>query len=114
MIKLQFSNFSFGTNGFVSKGTIQATIKIRVRGKYRTISSKIFNTKITLHKDDTPDLNKAYKYIRAKLERDAYDWAGKEAQKEISNINTHYNELNAFIDKASHIISHDNKYLKTF
>ena len=55
-----------------------------------------------------------YKYIRAKLERDAYAWAGKEAQEEVANMDKRYNTLNEFIDRASHIVSHDNKYLETF
>ena len=114
MIKLSFDKFNFVTDGIISRGSIIATIKYYLNGKYKTVISKKFETKTTLHKDDTPDLNKAFKYIRAKLERDAYAWAGKEAKKEVFRMNKQYEIFDNFIEKALHIVSHDNKYLKTF
>lgn len=113
MIKLSFDKFNFVTDGITSRGTIIATIKYYLNGKYRTIASKKFETKTTLHKDDTPDLNKAYKHIRAKLERDAYAWAGKEAFKELLRTQKTLKVLDDFSRKASHIVVHDNHYLET-
>ena len=113
MIKLTFNNFSFTTDGIISKGNVEATIKIFITNKWFDVASKKFITKITLHKDDKFDLDKAYKYIQAKLERDAYAWAGKEAFKELYNIQKSLRVFEDFTEKASHIVAHDNHYLET-
>lgn len=113
MIKLVFSRFNFTTDGTTSKGSIIATIKYYVNSKYETVAYKEFKTKVTLKEGDKPDLNKAYKYIITKLERDAYAWAGKEVFKELLKTQKILKVLDDFSKKASHIVVHDNHYLET-
>lgn len=113
MIKLTFSKFTFTTDGTTSKGTIVATIKYYLNGNYKTVASKAFKTKVTLKKGDKPNLNKAYKYIIAKLEKDAYIWANIETFMEITRTQKILNTLDDFSKKAIHVIAHDTEYLKS-
>lgn len=115
MIKLHFSKFKVNTDGIVTSGTIVATIKCFTdRTKWRPIAYKVFNTKITLHSGDKPDLNKAYKYIKAKLEKNAYKWALKNAEKQLLVVQKDLKTFVDFIEKARHIVVHDEDYLSKF
>lgn len=114
MIKLAFDNFSFTTDGIVSKGTITGIIKLFIKTKWHVISHRNFTAKITLHKEEKADLNKAYKYIQAKLEKDAYKWAQKEAFKQLLIVQKDLKIFNDFVEKANHIIVHDTAYLNQF
>lgn len=114
MIKLSFSNFSFTTDGNISKGSIKATIKFFIKNKCHDVASKKFNTKVTCHKNDKCDLNKAYKYIQAKLEKDAYLWASEEAMKQLLITQKDLKIFNDFVEKSRHIIVHDTHYLSQF
>ena len=114
MIKLSFSNFSFTSDGNVSKGSIKATIKFFVKNKWHNIATKEFTTKIICHKNDKSDLNKAYKYIQAKLEKDAYLWANNEAMKQLLITQKDLKIFNDFVEKSKHIIVHDTHYLSQF
>lgn len=114
MIKLSFGKFSFTTDGNTSKGSIKATIKIFTRNEWYCVASKQFTTKITCHKDDKNDLNKAYKYIQAKLEKDAYLWACKEAMKQLLVVQKDLKVFNDFVEKSKHIVVHDTNYLNQF
>jgi len=114
MIKLSFSNFSFTTDGNISKGNVKATIKLFIKNKWHDVGSKKFTTKITCHKNDKNDLNKAYKYIQAKLEKDAYSWACKEAMKQLLIVQKDLKTFNDFIEKSKHIVVHDTNYLGEF
>lgn len=114
MIKLSFGKFSFTTDGNTSKGNIRATIKIFTKNKWYYVTSKEFTTKITCHKDDKNDLNKAYKYIQAKLEKDAYCWAGEEAKKQLIVVQKDLKTFTDFVEKAEHIVEHDTNYLNQF
>lgn len=112
MIKLTFNNFSFTTDGIVSKAKVTATIKWFNHSKWITVANKEFRIKITLKKEDTPDLNKAYKYAKARLEHHAYMWAGHQAKLEAQNQAIILCQLNDFSDKANYIVSHNVKYIK--
>lgn len=114
MIKLSFGKFSFTTDGNTSKGSIKATIKIFIKNTWHCVATKQFTTKITCHKDDKSDLNKAYKYIQAKLEKDAYSWALDEAFKQLLLVQKDLKMFNDFVEKAKHIVVHDTNYLSEF
>lgn len=115
MIKLKFSNFKISTNGLTTKGKITATIKFLTnRRTWETVAFKVFNTKITLHPKDKADLNKAYKYIRAKLEKNAYKWALKNAEKQLLVVQKDLKTFVDFVEKARHIVVHDEDYLSKF
>lgn len=114
MIKLSFSNFSFTSNGNISKGSAKATIKFFIKSKCHNVATKEFTTKITCHKNDKCNLNKAYKYIQAKLEKDAYLWANKEAMKQLLITQKDLKIFNDFVEKSKHIIVHDTNYLNQF
>lgn len=114
MIKLSFSDFSFTSDGNTSRGSIKATIKFFIKTKWHNIGSKKFTTKITCHKNDKCDLNKAYKYIQAKLEKDAYCWACEEAMKQLLITQKDLKIFNDFVEKSKHIIVHDTHYLSQF
>lgn len=112
MIKLTFDSFSFTTDGTISTAKICATINCFVRSKWQTVATKQFKIKLTLKDGDAPDLNKAYKIAKARLEQRAYMWANYEATKELENQKYITEQLTAFSNKASHIVSHNAKYIK--
>ncbi len=114
MIKLKFSNLEITTNGTITRGKIIATIKLFTKNEWRTIISKKFNTKITLKPEDKFDLNKAYKYIQAKLEKEAYKWALKETKRQIRFARQDFETFTNFGVKAQYIINHDTEYLNKF
>lgn len=114
MIKLSFSGFNFKTDGIISSARIIATIKWFDGHKWFNVAYKEFKTKVTLKPNEVPDLNKAYKYIKAKLEKDAYIWANSEAKKEFNDTKDKLAIFDSFIDKSNHIISHNTEYLKNF
>lgn len=115
MIKLQFSNFQLKTDELVTKGKITATIKFLTNKRtWETVALRNFNTKITLHPEDKADLNKAYKYIRAKLEKNAYKWALKNAEKQLLIFQKDIKTFVDFVEKARHIVVHDEDYLSKF
>lgn len=111
MIKLSFSNFNFTIKGTVSTGEVCATIKYFDGHKWMNVAFKKFTTKVTYKPGDKFDVNIAYKQIKAKLEKDAYAWAGYQAQLQINNINKQYRYLKDFVDKSAHIVVHNNKYI---
>lgn len=115
MIKLEFSNFKVIIDGLVTKGKITATIKFLTNKRiWETVALRNFNTKITLHPEDKADLNKAYKYIRAKLEKNAYKWALKNAEKQLLIVQKDLKTFVDFVEKARHIVVHDEDYLSKF
>ncbi len=114
MIKLSFSNFSFTSDGNTSKGSVKAAIKLFDGNKWYAIANKEFATKIIRHKDDKSDINKAYKYIQAKLEKEAYNWALNNTTYQISLAKRDLKIFTDFADKAKHIVNHDNEYLSKF
>lgn len=114
MIKLSFKDFTFETNGIISNAKITAVIKYFLNDKYIEVAHKEFRTKISIKPGDTKDLNKAYKYAEAKLEKDAYLWAVAEANNELLNIQKQFKIFNDFIIKSNHIIVHDVNYLSKF
>lgn len=115
MIKLEFSNFKVIIDGLITKGKITATIKFLTNRRiWETVAFKNFSTKITLHPEDKADLNKAYKYIRAKLEKNAYKWALKNAEKQLLVVQKDLKAFVDFVEKATHIVDHDTEYLNKF
>lgn len=110
MIKLHFEPITFKNKGICCEGTVDVSLKFNKI----LIYCKTFRTKITLHDNDIFDLNKAYKYIQASLEKKAYNWAYNLINKERKNKLDIYNQMSEFIDKAKHIVEHDTEYLKTF
>lgn len=112
MIKLAFNDFLFTSDGIISRAKVTATIKWFNGSKWLIVSSKEFKIKLSLKQGDAPDLNKAYKYAKARLEQYAYIWAGYQARLEIKNQDIILSQLNAFADKANHIIAHNVKYIK--
>lgn len=113
-IKLTFKQFTFGTDGITSTAKVKAIILYNIFGKWCEVGSKVFETKITLKEHDISDLNKAYKYVKAKLEKDAYTWANKEATNELLFIEQRLNVFNDFVKKSKYIIEHNTEYLKDF
>lgn len=111
MIKLSFSNFIFVNKGTISIGKVCATIKYFNGHKWMDVASKIFSTKVTYKPGDKFDVNIAYKQIKAKLEKDAYTWAGNQAQLQINDINKQYRYLKDFVDKSTHVALHNHKYI---
>lgn len=114
MIKLKFSKFKITTTGIVTTGEIIAILKIFIKNDWKILCHNTFSTKITLKPEDKFDLNKAYKYIQAKLEKEAYNWAFKEVKKQINHTRRDLDIFTNFADKAKHIIDHDTEYLNNF
>lgn len=110
MIKLHFEPICFKNRGTHCEGSVTVGIKLNKK----VIDCKTFITRINLHKDDTFDLNKAYKYIQASLEKKAYFWAYKIINKHLKTEEDFIKEFKSFVDKADYIIKHDEEYLKTF
>ena len=113
-LKLTFVEFTFKSNGTKCEGKVKAIIKCFITKKWRECDSKEFKTRITLKPNDKFDLNKAYKYIQAKLEKDAYKWANKEAEKQLLLTQRYFKMYDDFTKKSTHIIVHDENYLSTF
>lgn len=111
MIKLSFSNFIFTIKETVSKGEICATIKYFNGHKWMNVAFKRFTTKVTCKDGDKFDINIAYKQIKAQLEKDAYTWAGNQAQLQINDINKQYRYLKDFVDKSTRVALHNHKYI---
>ncbi len=114
MIKLSFSNFKLYSDGKVSEAQLTATIKWFNGNIWQEVAHKLFQTKLTLKHGDSPDLNKVLAYCRAKLEKDAYKWAGEEAAKELKVIRQHNKIFNDFVKKSKYIVTHNEEYLKKF
>lgn len=114
MIKLHFNNFQVGTDGITTIAEINAQIKFLNNNKWIVLDEKSFSTKITLKDKDKFDLNKAYKYIRAKLERKAYNWALGKTIYQISLTKKDLEIFTDFANKAKHIVNHDDEYLSKF
>lgn len=110
MIKLHFEPILFKNKKLRCEGKVAVTLKLN----NTLICGKSFITRITLHDNDVFDLNKAYKYIQASLEKKAYNWAYKIINKKCKNQFDIYNQMLGFTDKAKHIVEHDTEYLKTF
>lgn len=110
MIKLHFETITFKNKGICCEGSVAVSLKFN----NKLISCKTFITRIALRDYDVFDLNKAYKYIQASLEKKAYNWAYKIINKERKKQLDIYNQLLGFTDKAKHIVEHDTEYLKTF
>ena len=113
-IKLSFKEFEFKTNGAISKAKIKATIFYNTYNKWHEVAEKQFKAKISIKSYDIGDLNKAYKYLKAKLEKDAYAWANKNTEKELIYLKNRLNVFDDFNKKANYIINHNTEYLKTF
>lgn len=113
-IKLAFKQFTFGTDGIKSTAKVKAVLIYNIFGRWHEITNKTFETKITLKQHDIADLNKAYKYAKAKLEKDAYIWANKQAANELLSLKERLNTFNDFVEKSKYIIEHNTEYLKKF
>lgn len=114
MIKLTFSNCEITTNGIITKGKITAVVVIFIENHWKVLETKVFTTKITLKSEDKFDLNKAYKYIQAKLERKAYKWALDKVTYQILLAKKDLEVFINFANKAKHIVNHDDEYLSKF
>ncbi len=110
MFKLKFSTPTFTIEG---KTTI---ISISVALHYNHCFIKIFKIKkkISLKEGDRYDLNKAYKYLQASAEKEAYEKASKVIKNIIEQETYFINKLNTFKNKAEFIVNHDKEYLKEF
>lgn len=105
--KLHFGNPVIILEGNKTSMSIRATLKY---GK-KAFTCKEFDKSITLHNKDKYDLNKAKNILQACLEQKAYLWAKKIIDKEITNAQNSLNTMNAFSEKATHIIEHDADYI---
>lgn len=114
MIKLKFSNLKVTTNGNITTGEVKVILKVFANNAWRVMYCKSFNTKVTLKPGDKFDLTKAYKYIQAKLEKEAYNWALKEVKRQIRLARRDLDIFADFEAKAKHIVDHDTEYLNKF
>lgn len=109
MTKLHFGNFIFKNIGNVSIAYCPVTLVLHGQ----MFKGKDFTAKVTRHKDDVIDLNKAYKILQASIEKKAYDWAAKFCKKMIEDNKIYMKSIIDFKDKAEYIAKHDEEYLKT-
>ena len=102
----------FGKPIIILEGT-KTSMSIRATLEYnkKAFHCKEFDKSITLHKKDKYDLNKAKNILQASLEQKAYLWAKKIIDKAIIDEQNYLNNLNAFSEKATHIIEHDADYI---
>ena len=108
MIKLKFSNPVISLEG---KSTFMCiSVLIEVNGDIKKI--KRFTRKITLKEGDKYDLNCAVRILKTMIEKDAYAWAHKLISKELKSAAKYTHSLSTFAINASHIIKHDEEYLK--
>jgi len=110
-IKLTFTDFDCHTNGRTTVATIKATIFNSACGYKYIIASKKFKVKITCKPEDTPDLNKVFKYCKAELELRAYRWAANKANSCALELQQRLKAYNAFVYKALNIVSHNKEYI---
>lgn len=102
----------FGNPVIILEGN-KTSMSIRAGLKYgkKVFISKEFDKSIILHEKDKYDLNKAKNILQASLEQKAYLWAKKTIDKQIERETGYLNDMNAFSEKATHIIEHDAIYI---
>lgn len=105
--KLHFGNPVITLKGNKTSMNIAATLKY----DKKVITCKRFNKSIILREKDEYDLNKAKNILQASLEQKAYLWAKKMIDKQIERETGYLNDMNAFSEKATHIIEHDATYI---
>lgn len=110
-IKLTFTDFDCHLNGRTTVATINAIIYHFAWGTNYIVATKRFKIKITRKSEDTPDLNKVFKYCKAELELRAYDWAANKINNCALDVKNRLKAYNDFTYKALHIVSHNKEYI---